>query len=310
MSMRAASTPSSGKARRPAYQPVGIKRPALSSIHTWRRQSRSLLGQGDRRRRHAGLVVRPGLGRAFASGTGWVLLLLGLLVLVWRLQVDYLAGHTRAPGRVRMEAHFPRHASKPALAGHHTRAVPAAAPLPTIEDRYSPTAALPIAGGPVLDASLVDRILAAYDSPLRGHGKEIVALSRQYRIDDAVGLAFFVMESRAGTQGEAIVTHSFGNLRPMPHEPAIDGYRAYRTWEDGVAEWFRVMRSLYLDKMALHNVEDVIPVYAPASDLNDPATMVAGIHQLVACWRGYVSVCPEHPASMPALITSAGVHRQ
>jgi hypothetical protein len=150
----------------------------------------------------------------------------------------------------------------------------------------------------------VDGILAAYESPLAGHGQELVGLSRTYQIDDAVALAFFVMESRAGTQGEAVATHSFGNLRPMPNAPSLDGYRLYSRWMDGATEWFSVLRSLYLDQLHLRSVEDIVPVYAPYSDSNNPATMEAGIRQLVACWRGSANACPGDPAAVRGLIAS------
>jgi hypothetical protein len=166
------------------------------------------------------------------------------------------------------------------------------------------TAPLPVAGRPSLDATRVNGILAAYGSPLKGQGKAIVALSAQYKVDDAVALAFFVMESRAGTQGEAVVTRSFGNLRPMPNAPAVDGYRQYGSWLEGATEWFQLMRTLYLDTMKLKTVEDIVPVYAPASDNNQPPVMIAGIHQLVACWRGNADACPDSPTAMRALVAS------
>lgn len=166
-------------------------------------------------------------------------------------------------------------------------------------------APLPVAitGSPSLAAARVNGILAAYGSPLQGQGKALVALSARYKVDDAVALAFFVMESRAGTEGEAVLTHSFGNLRPMPNAPSLDGYRSYDSWLDGAAEWFQLIRTLYLDTLGLNTVEAIVPVYAPASDHNQPPVMVAGIHQLVACWRGYVPACPDDPAAVRALVT-------
>ncbi|HXT35416.1 MAG TPA: hypothetical protein VN837_07540 [Chloroflexota bacterium] len=165
--------------------------------------------------------------------------------------------------------------------------------------------AVALAGPPSLDANRVNGILAAYGSPLRGQGKALVALSARYKVDDAVAMAFFVMESRAGTQGEAVLTHSFGNLRPMPGAPSVDGYRFYDSWLDGATEWFQLIRSLYLDTLKLNTVEAVVPVYAPSSDNNQPAVMVAGIHQLVTCWRGDVSACPDEPTTVRALVTGS-----
>lgn len=173
--------------------------------------------------------------------------------------------------------------------------VPTPAPSPT------PSRYLAVEGGPSLAAPLVDAILAAYGSPLHGQGAELVTLSTHYRVDDAVALAFFVMESRAGTQGEAVYTHSFGNLRPMPNAAMRDGYRSYGSWVESTVEWFKLMRSLYLDRLQLRTVEDVVPVYAPASDNNDPPTMIAGIRQLVRCWHGAPEVCPADPPALTAL---------
>lgn len=172
--------------------------------------------------------------------------------------------------------------------------------LPTIVN----TASLTITGPPSLDATRVNDILAAYHSPLQGQGKALVALSTHYKIDDAIALAFFVMESRAGTKGEAVLTRSFGNLRPMPNAPATNGYRRYNSWLDGATEWFQLIRTLYINTLKLTTVEQIIPVYAPASDNNEPPAMVAGIHQLVSCWRGHVDACPDSPAEIRDLVAA------
>jgi hypothetical protein len=216
------------------------------------------------------------------------------MLIIW--QIAGLAGHLAdsSPLPRQQGVHF-AHVAAPAIAAAQITGpiVPAPADLGPV---------LPIAGLPSLPPTAVDGILAAYGSPLQGYGRVIVGLSEQYKIDDAVALAFFVMESRAGTQGEAVLTHSFGNLRPMPNEPAQDGYRYYKTWLDGATEWFQVMRSLYLDQMKLANVEDVIPVYAPSVDSNDPGIMTSGIRQLVSCWRGNLAACPDDPAAVRGVV--------
>ncbi len=190
------------------------------------------------------------------------------------------------------------------LVAHH--AVPALKhPAATRGTPYvPPNGPVRVDGGPSISAERLDGILAAYQSPLQGQGEHIVALSNKYKIDDGVALAFFVMESRAGTQGEAVATHNFGNLRPMPNEPARDGYRYYDTWIDGAAEWFRLMRDLYVNQLDLHTVAEIVPVYAPAADSNDPPTMTAGILQLVGCWRGTADQCPADPPGMPTVIAT------
>ena len=154
----------------------------------------------------------------------------------------------------------------------------------------------------------MDDILLQYHSPLQGQGARIVALSEHYGIDDAVALGFFVMESWIGTQGEAVQTRSVGNMRPMPGSPELDGYRSYPTWIAGVEEWYNVIRSLYLNSLQLATVEAVVPVYAPASDNNDPLTMIAGIRQLVSCWRGQVDNCPADPPGMRTIVARASAN--
>jgi hypothetical protein len=178
-------------------------------------------------------------------------------------------------------------------------------PVPPFKPYVPPNGPVRVDGGPTISADRVNGILAAYQSPLQGRGADIVALSNKYRIDDAVALAFFVMESRAGTRGEAVATHSFGNLRPMPGEPSHDGYRYYPSWIDGAAEWFQLMRDLYVNQLKLHAVVEVVPVYAPSTDNNDPPSMTDGILQLVACWRGAVGKCPADPPEVPTVIASS-----
>ncbi|HWE63945.1 MAG TPA: hypothetical protein VHB98_19700 [Chloroflexota bacterium] len=218
---------------------------------------------------------------------------MSILLTTWRLRTDLAAPH----------AHLLVRHVVAAPHGHADRAallvplrVPRTVSLPSL---------LPIAGAPSLAAPLADGILAAYHSPLHGQGAQLVALSRQYRIDDAVALGFFVMESRAGTVGEALATHNVGNLRPMPDAAVLDGYSSYASWMDGTVAWFRVLRSFYLDTLKLSTVETLVPVYAPVWDSNDPSSMIAGIRQLVGCWRGDTASCPDDPPGVPALVTRA-----
>jgi hypothetical protein len=222
---------------------------------------------------------------------GVTLLLLGLLLTTWRLHIDLAARHALSAAR-----HAPSAGRGPVI---FAVSKPGRAPGAAL------ASSLPVGGAPTLAATLVDAILADYHSPLQGEGARMVALSRHYQIDDAVALAFFVMESRAGTQGEAVLTHSPGNLRPMQNVAERDGYSTYTSWAAGTDEWFRVMRTLYLDTLKLSTVEAVMPVYAPVWDSNDPDNMVAGIRQLVACWRGDVASCPDDPPGVPALVARA-----
>jgi hypothetical protein len=221
---------------------------------------------------------------------GWALLLLGLALVIWRLRVDL--GPRPPVAAIRVVA-----VTRQPLA----LATVTPSPLPTAGVSTA-VIGLPMQGGPRLAASRVDAILAAYRSPLRGHGQDLVALSRRYRVDDAVALAFFVMESRAGTRGEAQFTRNIGNLRPISGADAAYSYSTYAHWMDGVDAWFQLIRHVYVDKLKLATVETVVPIYAPAYDGNDPASMTAGIRQLVQCWRGTAAACPSDPPGIDTLI--------
>jgi hypothetical protein len=236
-------------------------------------------------------ATRRSARRRRSSVLGWALLVLGLVVLIWRLRVDL--GPRPHVAAIRVVPVTRPHLSRPAVIPTPLPATPTAVPNPE----------MPLQGGSPLSASRINAILKAYDSPLQGHGPQLVSLSRQYRVDDAVALAFFVMESRAGTRGEAQFTHNIGNLRPSAGADAAYSYSTYATWMDGATAWFHLMRSVYLNQLKLATVETVVPVYAPLYDGNDPVSMTAGIRQLVQCWRGMASACPSDPPGIDALVS-------
>ncbi len=142
-----------------------------------------------------------------------------------------------------------------------------------------------VRGGPSLAAAFVDQVLAAAHSPAQGTGQALYDLSQQYSIDDAYALAFFQHESAFGTTGIARLTHSLGNIRCSAGYRCIDGYRAYSSWAQGYADWYHLIRTLYIGTWHLTSVEQIIPVYAPASDGNDVAGYIAAVEDAVSHWR-------------------------
>jgi hypothetical protein len=77
----------------------------------------------------------------------------------------------------------------------------------------APSTAYTVLGKPSLSAAFIDRVLDHAQSPARGTGMALYALSMLYGIDDAYALAFFQHESQFGTTGMARVTLSLGNIR-------------------------------------------------------------------------------------------------
>ena len=123
-----------------------------------------------------------------------------------------------------------------------------------------------------------------------GTGQALYDLSRRYGIADEYALAFFQYESAFGTTGVAQVTRSLGNIRCSQGYHCIAGYRAYPTWQAGYEDWFKLIKFGYVTgqvsrKCPCVTVQQIIPVYAPASDHNNEAAYIAAVFSAVAAWR-------------------------
>ena len=142
-----------------------------------------------------------------------------------------------------------------------------------------------VIGRPTLSPTFMNHILAAAHSPAQGTGQALYDLSVRYSIDDAYALAFFQHESLFGTTGVARSTLSLGNIRCSAGYRCMAGYRAYASWIAGYADWYQLISNLYIHHWHLTTVEQIVPVYAPASDGNDVAGYIAAVEQDVARWR-------------------------
>src|SRR5947209_4285389 len=142
-----------------------------------------------------------------------------------------------------------------------------------------------VLGRPTLRPGFLNQVLAAAHSPAQGTGQALYDLSVRYGIDDAYALAFFQHESMFGTTGVARSTLSLGNIRCSAGYRCMAGYRAYASWRAGYADWYQLISNLYIRTWHLTTVEQIVPVYAPASDGNDVAGYIAAVEQNVARWR-------------------------
>lgn len=142
-----------------------------------------------------------------------------------------------------------------------------------------------VTGAPSLSPAFLNQILALAHSPAQGTGQALYDLSRQYQVDDAYALAFFKAESQYGTSGIARLTRSLGNIRCAGYARCIDGYRAYPTYQQGYQDWYQLIRNLYVNQWRLTTVAQIIPVYAPASDGNDPTAYIALVSRMVDQWQ-------------------------
>ncbi|HEV2660861.1 MAG TPA: hypothetical protein VGU68_09680 [Ktedonobacteraceae bacterium] len=156
---------------------------------------------------------------------------------------------------------------------------PSAVAIPTSSGPYS------VLGKPTISADFINRVLASYNSPAVGKGQTLYDMGVRYGIDPAFALAFFMHESSFGTQGEARVSLSLGNLRCIPNYKCQDGYAWFSSWDDGFQAWYELIRNLYVSQWGLTTVSQIIPKYAPTSDNNDEAAYIASLKHAIDTWH-------------------------
>ena len=146
-------------------------------------------------------------------------------------------------------------------------------------------------GPPSLTAAQIDRLLASWQSPAAGTGAAWVAYGVQYGIDPAYALAFFIHESGAGTapgwagrKPDGGTTHNIGNIICAGYRRCYGRFRDYASWEEGIADWYRLIAVEYVAWRGVHTVEEIVPIYAPAVE-NNVQAYIDAVNRLVAAWR-------------------------
>ena len=194
------------------------------------------------------------------------------------------------PARILTPAAHLVAAQPPRVAGVTTATLPGLGNVPRSAGpaarlALAPAGSFDLRGAPSVSAATMESVLAAYASPLAGHAQALIDLGVKYGLDPAYCLAFFVHESAAGTRGEAVITHSVGNIRAVAGAPSRDGYKYYGTWLEGAEDWYRLIAGLYVRDWKLTTVDRIIPVYAPSNDNNDTQAYTNDVQNLVTAWR-------------------------
>jgi hypothetical protein len=166
----------------------------------------------------------------------------------------------------------------------HNQPVPTP-PTPTPIPTLPPLKVYKVVGQPTITVQFINSVLQYYNSPASGKGQALYDDGVQYGINPAYALAFFLEESDFGTQGVATVTHALGNIRANAGEPQYKGYRAYKTWEEGFADWYKLIATKYVGEWHLTTVDQIVPVYAPSSDHNDEGQYIRAIKIAIERWR-------------------------
>nr|HET6901769.1 hypothetical protein [Ktedonobacteraceae bacterium] len=142
-----------------------------------------------------------------------------------------------------------------------------------------------VTGSPTVSAEFINQVLAANHSPAAGKGQALFDDGVSYGIDPVFALAFFMHESSFGTTGIAQYTLSLGNERCIAGFPCYNGFTVFPSWEAGFIGWYSLIRNLYVETWNLSTVEEIIPVYAPASDHNDVSGYINAVDSAVDAWR-------------------------
>lgn len=134
-------------------------------------------------------------------------------------------------------------------------------------------------------------VLCRYESPVEVHD----AAPRLYGacitagLDPAVALAFAIKEHSLRWLGVAEKTLGWGNVVcterwTQQGGRCIGRFAAYYTYEQGLVEWLGVMQRVYRDR-GLRSISQAVPIYAPASDGNDPDAYVAQVNEWIEVWE-------------------------
>lgn len=153
---------------------------------------------------------------------------------------------------------------------------------------------LTIAGPPTISPQTIDAVLAAHDSPVTGYGQEIFDRCVAGGIDPAIALAFFACESTFGTDGIAVDTKSWGNIRSTD---GSGGFKSYPSYMDGLQDWIGLMNDLYVAPpeqggFGFTTADEALTKYAPPSE-NDTNGYANKVATLVSEWRGEEAARPK-----------------
>jgi hypothetical protein len=165
----------------------------------------------------------------------------------------------------------------------------------------------PIQGDPTITQARFRDVLAATPrSPVTDQADQAYAICRQFGVNPAVALAFFIKESTKGTDGIAVQTLNWGNLiRPWdPNRATGQTIRAfghdfpvYKSWLDGLADYCDLItseRGPFAGEKR-NTVRSLIPRYAPPSENNTGLY----IQQTITRIASWIESAPPPPPPPP-----------
>ncbi|MFH1056210.1 MAG: hypothetical protein V1717_00185 [Candidatus Micrarchaeota archaeon] len=157
-----------------------------------------------------------------------------------------------------------------------------------------------IVGPPSISPEQIRKILDSYKSPAAGSEQCFFDLSYEYNIDVAFMLGFFLKESSMGRAKGYSTHHAIGNIvKSAPGSQFCSSTKrvnsrfcGYDSWCDAAAHWYYYIKNskLYIPK-GKDTPEEILPIYAPASDGNKPYAYAAMVNKCVNSWRAGNARC-------------------
>ncbi|MBV9230389.1 MAG: glucosaminidase domain-containing protein [Chloroflexi bacterium] len=141
-----------------------------------------------------------------------------------------------------------------------------------------------VVGRPTITAAQINSVLCRAGSPACGTGNALYSLGVKYGIDPAYALAFFEKESTFGKYGVAHTNLGLGNIRCTPGYRCMYGFRAYRSWAEGYADWYQLIRYQYVNSWHLVTIPQIVQRYAPPVE-NSTAQYIKFVESSVMVWR-------------------------
>ena len=174
-----------------------------------------------------------------------------------------------------------------------------------VDSRGAPASvpSMSIVGAPSVTPAVVDAVLAREGSPLAGQSATILAEGRRAGIDPVFLLAVVARVDAPNPLPDA--AHNVGHVLAAAGQPAANGFRVYPSWRAGIAGWYGLMRTLYVDRWGLRTLDAIWPVYAPGPREQVEAQLGA-LEAMVTAWRAQSAAStPTTPTTPTAQVLSS-----
>jgi len=146
-------------------------------------------------------------------------------------------------------------------------------------------------GKPSISASTINRILAK--TPIAGRGKLIFQMAQKYNVDPAFALGFWRQESEFCSRGLGRKNNNPGNIKVVKISRDKKGnvkkrieFGKFESIEQGIEAWFKLIaRDKNYYRGERYTLEEIVRVYAPRADKNNPETYIANVMEAVKKYK-------------------------